>query len=199
MIMSEMDEKEFNETNTCHICKEEIISGKVRDHCRITGKYRGPAQLKCNLDFKLCHKIPVVFHNLRGYDGHLIMQEIRKFGKNINVIPNNSERYIAFMISNLKFIDSIQFLNQSLSNLACNLEDHPFTRSYFGEDYELMKRKAVYPYDYMDSFERFKEEKLPSKECFYSKLNDEVIGEGEYNHALKVWGKCKILGDYHDL
>lgn len=54
--MSVMDEKEFNENGICHICKEKINSGKVRDNCHITGKYKGPAHAKCNLDYKLCKK-----------------------------------------------------------------------------------------------------------------------------------------------
>lgn len=84
--MSESEEKEFNENDICHICKEKLNSSKVRDHCHITGKYGGPAHAKCDLDFKLL-KITVVFHNLRGYDGHSIMQEIGKFGKKYKCYP----------------------------------------------------------------------------------------------------------------
>ena len=62
----------------------------VRDHCHVTGKYRGSAHANCN--FRLTYKIYVIFYNLRGYDSHLIMQEIRKFNKDINVIPNNMKK-----------------------------------------------------------------------------------------------------------
>ena len=99
----------------------------MRDHCHVTGKYRGSAHTDCNLSYRLTNKIYVIFHNLRGYDSHLIMQEIGKFNKNINVIPNNMEKYMAFMINkNLIFIDSFQFMNQSLSNLANNLPEDGF-------------------------------------------------------------------------
>ena len=87
----------------------------------------GSAHTDCNLSYRLINKIYVIFHNLRGYDSHLIMQEIGKFNKAINVIPNNMEKYMAFMIDkNLIFIDSFQFMNQSLSNLANNLPKDVF-------------------------------------------------------------------------
>ena len=61
-------------------------------------------------------------------------------------------------------------------------------------------KKGIYPYEYMDSFERFSEAKLPAKEAFYSKLNDKGIMEEEYEHTQKVWEifECKTLGEYHD-
>ena len=99
----------------------------MRDHCHVTGKYRGSAHTNCNLSYRLTNKIYVIFRNLRGYDSHLIMQEIGKFNKGINVIPSNMEKYMAFMIGrNLIFIDSFQFMNQSLSNLANNLPKDGF-------------------------------------------------------------------------
>ena len=102
------------------------------------------------------------------------MQEIGKFNKVINVIPNNVEKYMAFMIRNLIFIDSFQFMSQSLSDLANNLPKDGFyhTKKEFGtENLELITRNSVYPYDYMDDFNKFKEEGLPSIEIFYSKLS----------------------------
>ena len=99
----------------------------MRDHCHETGKYRGSVHNGCNRSYRLTNKIPVIFHNLRDYDLHLIMQEIGKFNKDINVIPNNMEKYMAFMIGrNLIFIDSFQFMNQSLSDLANNLPKDGF-------------------------------------------------------------------------
>ena len=142
----------------------------MRDHCHVTGKYRGSAHTDCNLSYRLTNKIYVIFHNLRGYDSHLIMQEIGKFKNNINVIPNNMEKYMAFMIDrNLIFIDSFQFMNQSLSNFADNLPKDGFyhTKNEFGpENLQLITRKGVYPYNFMDDFNKFKEEELPSIEIF---------------------------------
>ena len=77
--------------------------------------YRGSAHRDCNINVELNHKIPVVFHNLKKYDSHLIMQEIGKF----NVIPNGLEKYMRFSIKNkLSFIDSFQFLSASLDSLV---------------------------------------------------------------------------------
>ena len=133
------------------------------------------------------------------------MQEIGKFNKDINVIPNNMGKYMAFMIDrNLIFIDSFQFMNQSLSNLANNLPKDGFypTKNEFGSNnLELITKKGVYPYDYMDGFDKFKEEGLLSIENFYSKLTGEDISNSDYNHPKNVWEefKCKTMGDYHDL
>ena len=93
----------------------------------VTGNYRGSAHTDCNLSYRLTNKIYVIFHNLRGYDSHLIMQKIGKFLKDINVIPNNMEKHMAFMIDkNLIFIDSFQFMKKSLSGLADDLSKASF-------------------------------------------------------------------------
>ena len=72
---------------------------------------------------------------------------------------------------------------------------------YKGDQLELLKRKGVYPYDYVDRLDRLSETQLPPKEAFYSKLNDEHISDEDYEHAQKVWEAfdCKTLKDYHDL
>ena len=81
----------LEQEDECHICRKKYdpTDVRVRDHCHITGKYRGSAHQKCNINYKLSEKMPVVFHNLRGYDSHLLMQEIGKFKRKINVILNN--------------------------------------------------------------------------------------------------------------
>ena len=81
---------------------------KVRDHCHITGKYRGPAHRDCNITIKINHKILIVFHNLKNYDSHLIMQDLGKSDFKINAIPNGLEKYISLSIDNkLIFINSL--------------------------------------------------------------------------------------------
>lgn len=117
MLMKTADQEDFKTASKCHICDQEYTEEdfRVRDHCRITGRYRGSAHQDCNIEFKLTKKIPVIFHNLRGYDSHFIMQEIGKLGKEINVIPNNMEKYMAFLLGkHLVFIDSFQFMLSSL-------------------------------------------------------------------------------------
>ena len=80
------------------------------------------AQRECKINVKLNHKIPVLFHNLKNYDSHLIIQELGKFNLKINVIKNGLEKYMRFSINNkLRFIVSFQFLSSSLDNLVKNL------------------------------------------------------------------------------
>ena len=115
-------------------------------------------------------KIPVSFHNLRGYDAHLIMQEIGKFKLPINVIPNNMERYMSFMLGRqLIFLDSFQFMGTSLEKLVQNLPDNKFkytSEEFRGEKLEFMKQKSVYPYDYMDSFQKFEKKSPEERKIF---------------------------------
>ena len=110
------EEERFQLSNSCWICNKLFDFGdeKIRHHCHITGKYRGAGHWSCNMNLKLTKKIPVIFHNLRGYDSHLIIKEINKFDVKVSVIPNILEKYMAFTINrNLVFIDSMQFMNSS--------------------------------------------------------------------------------------
>ena len=79
--MTKEDNEDFKNSTKCCICDNDYIDNdvKVRDHCHITEKYRGSAHRDCNINFKLNHKIPVVFHNLKKYDSDLIMQQLGKF------------------------------------------------------------------------------------------------------------------------
>ena len=222
MKMTDEDKESFERAEECHICKKpyEASDKRVRDHCHVTGEYRGSAHEKCNRNFYLTDKIPVVFHNLKGYDSHFIMQEIGNIAKknvyfdekkkkyynmNINVIPCNMEKYLAFMLGhNLVFIDSFQFMSSSLSNLVKNLPAEAFKHTgqvFQGEQLSLMTKKGVYPYDYMNSFEKFEDKRLPKKEDFFSIMNNEHITDEEYQHAQNVWNEFGLssMGEYHDL
>ena len=92
---------------------------KFRDYCHITSKFRGAAHWDCNINFQLTKKVPVVFHNLKNYDSHLIFSVLQKFILKINVIPNGLEKYMAFFLNkNLVYIDSMQFMKSSLDKLV---------------------------------------------------------------------------------
>ena len=222
--MTEENEIDFKKATKCHICDQQYTDKdiRVRDHCHITGEFRGSAHQDCNLKLRIKPvniKIPVLFHNLRGYDSHFIMQQIGEIAKkhtyknkrgeechmNINCIPNNMEKYMAFMLgNNLVFLNSFQFMSSSLDNLTKNLPDEAFkyTKQEFKkEQFNLMKQKGIYPYDYMDSFNKFNETKLPNKQDFYSILNNEHISDEQYMLAQNVWNtfNLKTMGDYHDL
>ena len=120
--MNQEEEENFRSSNVCWIYEKLIDDEKVRDHCQITGKYRGAADWSCNVNHKLTKKVFIIFHNLKGYDSHLIMNVINEFGVNVSVIPNALEIYMAFTIKeNLVFIGSKQFINSSLENLVLNI------------------------------------------------------------------------------
>ena len=103
----------------------------------------------------------------------------------------------------LRFIDSFKFMASSLDNLVKNLGVKKLveTKKEFGDGIELLSRKGVYPYDYMNGVKRFDEKCLPSKEKIYSKLNDCGISDDDYEHTQKVWKEfgIKNMGEYHDL
>ena len=126
----------------------------MRDHCHVTGKFRGVAHFSCNASYKLSKKVPMIFHNLKGYDSHLIIKEIGKADVKVSVIPNGLEKYMAFTVNkNLVYIDSMQFMNSSLDSLVKNLIADDF--KYFSEEYnpellDSVKEKGLYPYEYMD-------------------------------------------------
>ena len=97
--MTEHEEHLF-QSNTCWICKKLIDNNdeKVTDHSHITSKFRRAAHWGCNINFQLTKKVPVIFHNLRGYDSHLIFTERNKSDLKINVIPNGLEKHMAFFL-----------------------------------------------------------------------------------------------------
>ena len=221
LIMTKKNEKAFQKATHCHICekKYKVDDVPVRDHCHVTGKYRGSAHQTCNLKLQISAekiKIPVIFHSLKGYDSHFIINELGDIIKKaketeeieieINVIAQNAEKYMAFYINNnLAFIDSLQFMNSKLEKLASNLSEDAFiyTKKYFTDpvQFNLMKRKGIYPYDYMDSFSKFNDTELPDIEEFYDLLKDTNISENDYKHANNVWNTFNLqnMGEYHDL
>ena len=217
LVMTKKDEEDFQNAKKCWICQRQYKPDEgenipVRDHCHITGKYRGSAHKKCNFRLQISAekiKIPVVFHNLKGYDSHFIIEKLGDIIKqeplNVKVIATNAEKYTAiYLDKHLTFIDSYQFMASPLANLAKNLPDEKYiytSEAFSGERLALMKAKGVYPYDYMDSEAKFSQTQLPKRDDFYSLLTNEEISESEYAHAQKVWETFGIenMGQYHDL
>ena len=206
--MSAEENELFEMTNICWICGNliENTDNKVRDHCHITGKYRGAAHYSCNINLKLTTKDSAIFHNLKGHHSRVIFKELRKFnGLKISVIPNGLERYMRFTLNkNLIFIDSMLFMNSSLDKLVKSLSDKDF--KYLGEEFgdeqlKLVKEKGIYPCEYFNSFKKFNESRLPDIFEFFSSLKNRGINEKEYQRAINVWKvfKVKKLGEYYDL
>ena len=123
MLFTSVNKHEFDNVTECHICNEAFKDGeeKVRYHYHIMGTFRGAAHNRCNLNYKINArrwKLPVFFHNLRGYDGHILINAPNRTLRNIRIIPNNMKKYMAFSIDQLQFLDSFQFTMQSLESLV---------------------------------------------------------------------------------
>ena len=164
-----------------------------------------------------------MFHNLFGYDAHLFIRELGGHASDMEVIAKKKDDYISFSIKvpvdsyidkngeekdkliELRFIDSFKFMSSSLDSLTKNLVSGG--KKLFGfEDYselqyDLLNRKGVYPYEYVNSWDRVNETQLPPTDAFCSNLNMSLISEEDYQHAKRVWKEFGIhnLGDYHDL
>ena len=224
----------FQTASHCHICEKEFEPGLsrdslVHDHDHLSGEYRACAHSSCNLQYQLSNRIPVIFHNLKGYDHHFIMQRIGHHTsyeykekdpetgiviksetryRKITCVPCNTGKYLSFGIGwNIKFIDSCLFLSGSLDDLVQNLvksgsdTNFKLLKENFKGDHNLLYRKSSFPYDYMDNFARFYETRLPPRAAFYNTLTKEWISDAHYEHAQNVWKSfaCKTMLDYHNI
>ena len=141
--LTDVLKREHEAAEKCHICLKEFNdpqNKKVRDHCYYMGLYRGEAHNNCNLKYQIPDHIPIVFHNLGGYDAHLFIKELEKrFNKkDIEVTAENKQKYISFNVKIniklagttnkevckniwLRFIGSCRFMTSSLDKLLSNL------------------------------------------------------------------------------
>ena len=110
LIMTTDDKEIYNNLHICSICKQELNTDKAKDHCHVTGKFRCAARNKCNLKLRIPRKLPIVFHNLEGYDGRIIFKELNNIDVDVAVIPNGSDKYMSIIVNkHITFIDSLQF------------------------------------------------------------------------------------------
>ena len=142
--LTRAEQKSFEEATICHICSKKLEKDKVRDHCHFTGQYRGAAHNKCNLMCKKPKVLPVIFHNLQGYDAHLFIKQLARLEGKLDCIPSTEEKYISFSKTikvgeykdcsgssfdvnfEIRFLDSFKFLQTSLANLVSNLSPGDF-------------------------------------------------------------------------
>ena len=176
--------EQFSRVESCHFCSEPLDADRVRGHCHIVGNYRGTAHNACNLNYRIGPtrwKLPVILHNLRGYDSHLIVKALKKKYGRTRVIANNMELKLASTLSR----EELVYTKESCNNAS---------------QFDLVQQKRVYPYDYMDSFIRFSDTQLPPKDRCFNKLNGIHISDRQHEHARRVWNElqCKTLMDYHD-
>ncbi|KAF4528506.1 hypothetical protein B566_EDAN016828 [Ephemera danica] len=209
MNLTKEEWKDFHRATTCYLCQKSFTKEdyKVRDHCHITAIYRGAAHNSCNLRAQNPHFIPVFAHNMSGYDSKFIINELEHTPGSLHVVPNTEEKFIGFSKKpedgiQLLFLDSLRFMSSSLDNLVNNLpkEKMIHLKKMFSNDTqrELMSRKGVFCYDYLDDLKKLNDTSLPPKTNFRNTLTDEEISDGDYQHAQNVWKtfKCKTLRNY---
>ena len=215
--MTPVQEYLFEQSTECYVCGKPFSDDrqgtkKVHDHDHVSGEYRGAAHSACNLKLRQQRKIPVFLHCFRGYDSHLIVPALGTFkDQRLHVIAQTMEKYLVMSFGkHLVFKDSFQFLSSSLASLTANLlssgkdafvQMRKGFEKYDDTKFDLLLRKGVYPYDYMDSEERFKETTLPKREDFFSRLYQQECSQKDHDHALNVWNefKCESFLDYHNL
>ena len=147
LTMTKKDHEDFENSSKYWSYSQIYVQGdvKVRDHCHITGRYNRSAHKYCNINVKVNHSIPIVFHSLKNYDSHLTINEPGKLSFKINAIPNGLEKYMSLNINNkLNFMDAIQFLSSSFDGLIKNLPKDDF--NYFSQEFnnnvlDLVKQK----------------------------------------------------------
>ena len=166
--------------------------------------------------------IPVLFQNMKNYDGHLIRQNAEKLSnkKKIHVIAQSSDKFINIGFDSLSVKDSFSFITASLDKLVSmtkydNTDEQDRSKWIWRDNWpsncryssqndiikaDLMTEKGVYPYDYMNTFDNFIEEQLPSKEQFYSRLSEEGKTNYDCNKAKQIRKHFNIknMGVYRD-
>ena len=148
IIMTKDDEEDYRNNNICRSCEKVILSDKVRDHCHLTGKYRGPAHNTCNLNVKQKDGIfiPFAFHNFSNYDCHMFFKRLVVFKKDkvkFNFFPKTNEEYISVTYGCIRFIDSYRFLSDSLDKLVKNLvvDDFKVLKKEFADKWQFLNKK----------------------------------------------------------
>ena len=196
--------------NTCNLCNKKIINKSVKNHCHFSSKMLGYAHNKCNLRYKFKkdnvnndYLINVFAHNSQNFDQSFLIRALQNLDNKIpfSCLPRNSNKFISLQIGSFIFKDSYLFLNKSLDYLTgtINDEDRISLKQEFGEEnYQLLTKKGIYPYDYFDNTKKYNEQKLPNKEEFFNKISNKNILDENYEHAKNVFKKfnCNNLLDY---
>ena len=233
--ITDEQQKKHNKIKNCNYCSCSFTeeNKKVMHHDHITGDYINSICNTCNLQYKDKKFIPIYIHNCKGYDGHFLISALNTYGYKeenmISCIPSTEEKYISFSKKikvgsytykgetknkyfEIRFIDTLGFLNTSIETLTKNLKKECKTidelRAVFkntsmqfsdDEQFKLMTSKGVYPYEYIDNYNKLNETQLPPKEAFYSSLNNSHCSDEDYKQALDIWNKfnCTTILDYH--
>jgi len=220
--LTKEQKEDFRSATNCQCCEEDFTATnpKVRHHNHISGQYLFAACNNCNLQLKpkkfakkagdkrkhdqtVDFFLPVLFHNVSGFDYHFVSKHVqrkylerRKANQKVtiddaNVIPQNSEKYLMFQIGHLRFLDSFQFLSTSLEQLVSLLRksgksNFVHTANYMNADDEDTFAKGIFPYIFMTGRDKFEETQLPSIESFHDDLKDEPLDQKDYERAQRV-------------
>ncbi|KAL5267281.1 hypothetical protein ACHWQZ_G004350 [Mnemiopsis leidyi] len=192
----------FNSARTCYLCHQPFAAEKrVKDHCHYTRSTE--------------KRLPILFHNFKGYDVHMLIKALAKhedYVGNIEIIPNSMEKYVSVRTRKFRLIDSMQHLSAPLDKLVKNLlnrgaDNLKLTKEYINTEhgdserkFELLTRKGVYPYSYIDQVEKFDQD-LPEQHIFHNDLTNEPLSNDDYAHVQEIWNEFDMrnLGDLHDL
>ena len=144
---------------------------------------------------------------MKGYDSHIFIKAFSALEEKPSGIPENSQKFKMLSLkkwgsSEIKFLDSLEFKKRPLDKLVQELSEYPHLKSHFGpSDFEIFKRKGVFPYEWFDSIEKLKQTEFPPHSAFKGSLNaDKNISTDEYKYGKYVYKKfCKNFQDYHDL
>ena len=169
----------------------------------------GYAHNKCNLKFKFKkdnvnddYLINVFAHNNQNFDQSFLIRALQNLDNKIpfSCLPRNSNKFISLQIGSFIFKDSYLFLDKSLDYLTGTINDNDriSLKQEFGENYQLLTKKGIYPYDYFNNTKKYNEQKLPNKKEFFDKINNKNISDEDYTHAKNVFEKFeyKNLLDY---
>jgi hypothetical protein len=208
--LTSSQQEDFDKAEICYLCRNKLYRDRVRDHDHVTGKYLGAAHTKCNLNRKQVKHLPVLFHNLRKYDMHFIIKYACGVMSEweLNPIAQNAETFLALTCrlpnktaSQIRFLDSLQFLQSSLDNLTKMMSPQDFVLSRQLPQWEGTMMKQVFPYSYITDFNILDEYRtsLPAYDDFYDVLRCKVVlTREEYNVACnkyETWG-CTTLREY---
>ena len=194
IIMMDEDEEDYRNDNVCRFCEKFIESTKIRDHCHLTGKYRGPAHSKCNINVtqKQSNFIPFIFHNFSNYECHMFFKKMvdkKKDKVDFEIIPKTNEKYISVTYGCIRFIDSYRFLSSGLDSLVKNLDENDFKilKKEFPDKWLYLNKKLAYPYEYFNSIDDYKKPVHSlKKEDFFSKLKNKCPDDEEIQRTKEI-------------
>ena len=201
--------------STDNIKNENIIENKIKvvhhDHAFKENNILGFICRECNLQIKNDKSIPIYFFNGMKYDNSILLKSLCDIYKDeitLNCIGNSCESFkmIDFKFKNMKYsfklLDISNFIKGSLSKLSENLldKDKIITKKHFPHNFELLKEKACFPYEWLTK-ENLLDKELPPIDKFYSSLKLQNISKKEYNKTLEIYKtlKCKNVKDYLEI